>query len=344
MKKLLASSIAFVIMPALAQVAEIKEAPSTTHAQYVEPSVSTAISPGLKIGHLFERNLKQPYILQRLTDRAYYFQRTFYSTTFYVGEKGVLLFDALEGRGEQLLAAIREVTSLPVTTIVYSHFHVDHIGDGRFWVDQARKAGVDLRIVATRATADKMDFMASHLPEATVVLPNLKDSFKFENLTVESHRFEHPAHTDDHSAWLLKEERILHSPDLLNPDQLPVMGFAVSDTVVYHESNLKEASALDWRHFVGGHGNIGSRADFEFQLAFLDDLRQATFKARTEEPFAKHMIPSANNHAAFAREQREAIIKRVTEALRPKYGKMYGFEASMPMNVELAIRLVGSYY
>lgn len=344
MKKLLASSIAFVIMPALAQVAEIKEALSTTHAQYVEPSVSTAISPGLKIGHLFERNLKQPYILQRLTDRAYYFQRTFYSTTFYVGEEGVLLFDALEGRGEQLLAAIREVTSLPVTTIVYSHFHVDHIGDGRFWVDQARKAGVDLRIVATRATADKMDFMASHLPEATVVLPNLKNSFKFENLTVESHRFEHPAHTDDHSAWLLKEERILHSPDLLNPDQLPVMGFAVSDTVVYHESNLKEASALDWRHFVGGHGNIGSREDFEFQLAFLDDLRQATLKARTEEPFAKHMIPSANNHAAFAREQREAIIKRVTEALRPKYGKMYGFEASMPMNVELAIRLVGSYY
>ena len=105
MKKLLASSIAFVIMPAVAQVAEIKEAPSTTHAQYVEPSVSTAIIPGLKIGHLFERNLKQPYILQRLTDRAYYFQRTFYSTTFYVGEKGVLLFDALEGRGEQLHAA-----------------------------------------------------------------------------------------------------------------------------------------------------------------------------------------------------------------------------------------------
>jgi hypothetical protein len=35
MKKLLANSIAFVLMPALAQVAEIKESPSTTHAQYV---------------------------------------------------------------------------------------------------------------------------------------------------------------------------------------------------------------------------------------------------------------------------------------------------------------------
>lgn len=60
-------------MPALAQLTDIKEASSITEARYVEPSTSTVISPGLKIGHLFERNLKQPYILQRLTDRAYYF-------------------------------------------------------------------------------------------------------------------------------------------------------------------------------------------------------------------------------------------------------------------------------
>jgi hypothetical protein len=80
---------------------------STTNANYVDPSARMTIKPGMKIDHLFIRNLKQPYILQHLTDRGYY-----------VGETGVLLFDALEGRGEQLLAAIREVTPLPVTTIV----------------------------------------------------------------------------------------------------------------------------------------------------------------------------------------------------------------------------------
>ena len=31
-----------------------------------------------------------------------------------------------------------------------------------------------------------------------------------------------------------------------------------------------------------------------------------------------------------SRSQREAIIRRVTEALRPKYGNMYGYDASMP--------------
>lgn len=86
------------------------------------------------------------------------------------------------------------------------------------------------------------------------------------------------------------------------------------------------------------------RPDFEFQIGSLGDLRAATLAARTAEAFASHMKPTENNHAAFARSQRDAIIKRVTEQLRPKYGQMYGYDASMPANVELAIRLVGSYY
>jgi glyoxylase-like metal-dependent hydrolase (beta-lactamase superfamily II) len=331
-----------VVAPVFAQSPQ--EASSTVGARYVEPSAKTPLKAGEKIESLFTRNMKQPYVLQRLTDRSYFFQRFFYSTAFYVGDSGVLLFDALEGRGAQLLQAIREVTQLPVTTIVYSHFHVDHVGDGKFWVDEAKKAGKELRIVASKATVDKMAFMNSRLPIATLVLADLKDSFKFENLTVELHRFAKPAHTDDHSAWLIKEEGIAHSPDLLNPDQLPMLGFAVSDTVVYHESNLREVAALDWKHFVGGHGNVGSKADFEFQLDFLGDLRAATLEARNAEAFASHMKPTENNHAAFARSQREAIVKRVTEQLRPKYGRMYGYDASMPANVELAIRLVGSYY
>lgn len=133
-------------------------------------------------------------------------------------------------------------------------------------------------------------------------------------------------------------------PGLLNPDQLPMMGFAVSDTLVYHDSNLRQVEMLDWKYFIGGHGNIGSHDDFKFQRQFLNDLRDTTIKVRKEESFGKFMNKTANNHADFARAQREAIIKKVTEVLRPKYGHMYGYDASMPANIEMAIRLVGSYY
>ncbi|WP_113369296.1 MBL fold metallo-hydrolase [Escherichia coli] len=317
---------------------------STVNASYVEPSAEKIISPSDKLNNLFERNMFQPYILQKIGERTYYVQRYFYSTTFYVGDKGVLLFDAPEGRGKYLLQAIRDVTPLPVTALVYSHYHVDHIGDSPFWNDEAKKEGVNLRIIASKATAEKMQFMNSRLPVATQVLSKKDDQFKFEKQTIELHRFVKAGHTDDHSVWLLKQEKVAHSPDLLNPDQLPMMGFAVSDTLVYHDSNLRQVEMLDWKYFIGGHGNIGSHDDFKFQRQFLNDLRDTTIKVRKEESFGKFMNKTANNHADFARAQREAIIKKVTEVLRPKYGHMYGYDASMPANIEMAIRLVGSYY
>ncbi|HAI5816831.1 TPA: MBL fold metallo-hydrolase [Escherichia coli] len=317
---------------------------STVNASYVEPSAEKIISPSDKLNNLFERNMSQPYILQKIGERIYYVQRYFYSTTFYVGDKGVLLFDAPEGRGKYLLQAIRDVTPLPVTALVYSHYHVDHIGDSSFWNDEAKKEGVNLRIIASKATAEKMQFMNSRLPVATQVLSKKDDQFKFEKQTIELHRFVKAGHTDDHSVWLLKQEKVAHSPDLLNPDQLPMMGFAVSDTLVYHDSNLRQVEMLDWKYFIGGHGNIGSHDDFKFQRQFLNDLRDTTIKVRKEESFGKFMNKTANNHADFARAQREAIIKKVTEVLRPKYGHMYGYDASMPANIEMAIRLVGSYY
>ncbi|HCN1410079.1 TPA: MBL fold metallo-hydrolase [Escherichia coli] len=317
---------------------------STVNASYVEPSAEKIISPSDKLNNLFERNMSQPYILQKIGERTYYVQRYFYSTTFYVGDKGVLLFDAPEGRGKYLLQAIRDVTPLPVTALVYSHYHVDHIGDSPFWNDEAKKEGVNLRIIASKATAEKMQFMNSRLPVATQVLSKKDDQFKFEKQTIELHRFVKAGHTDDHSVWLLKQEKVAHSPDLLNPDQLPMMGFAVSDTLVYHDSNLRQVEMLDWKYFIGGHGNIGSHDDFKFQRQFLNDLRDTTIKVRKEESFGKFMNKTANNHADFARAQREAIIKKVTEVLRPIYGHMYGYDASMPANIEMAIRLVGSYY
>lgn len=317
---------------------------STVNASYVEPSAEKIISPSDKLNNLFERNMSQPYILQKIGERTYYVQRYFYSTTFYIGDKGVLLFDAPEGRGKYLLQAIRDVTPLPVTALVYSHYHVDHIGDSPFWNDEAKKEGVNLRIIASKATAEKMQFMNSRLPVATQVLSKKDDQFKFEKQTIELHRFVKAGHTDDHSVWLLKQEKVAHSPDLLNPDQLPMMGFAVSDTLVYHDSNLRQVEMLDWKYFIGGHGNIGSHDDFKFQRQFLNDLRDTKIKVRKEESFGKFMNKTANNHADFARAQREAIIKKVTEVLRPKYGHMYGYDASMPANIEMAIRLVGSYY
>ncbi len=49
--------------------------------------------------------------------------------------------------------------------------------------------------------------MNSRLPVATQVLSKKDDQFKFEKQTIELHRFVKAGHTDDHSVWLLKQEK-----------------------------------------------------------------------------------------------------------------------------------------
>ncbi|GCU68522.1 lactamase [Escherichia coli] len=47
------------------------------------------------------------------------------------------------------------------------------------------------------------------------------------------------------------------------------------------------------------------------------------------------MKKKANNHADFARCQREAIIKKVTGVLLPKLGHMCGYEPYNPYKLEI---------
>lgn len=97
-----------------------------------------------------------------------------------------------------------------VTALVYSHDHVDHIGDAPVFVEAARKAGVKLRIIGSRATAQKMSFLNSSLPRITEAVAWPKGSFRFEGLKVSLQGFERAAHTDDHGIWLLEGEKVAH--------------------------------------------------------------------------------------------------------------------------------------
>jgi glyoxylase-like metal-dependent hydrolase (beta-lactamase superfamily II) len=329
---------------AVAQTISIQEPAPTTPARLVEPSASRPIQPGEKIDKLTTLNLTRPYVLQRLTERTYWFQRQFYGVTFYVGERGVLLFDAPPGRGEHIRQAIREVTPLPVTALAYSHLDATHIGDAKVFVDAAAQAGVPIRIVASQAVADKMAFMKSQLPAATDVIGWPGGSFMFEGLKVEWHGFPRAAQTDDHGVWLLAGERVLHATDLINPDQLPFLGFAGNENFHYHEPNLRQALALDWVFMNGAHGNVGTKDDIQFQLQYVNDLRQAVQEAARVLPFASFLDPKyGNSHAAYTQVWREAIAKQATDALRAKYNQYYGFEQSTPINAEMVRRDLGAF-
>lgn len=340
-------SVAFTLalLVATPAYAQVVEAPSTVDAVYRSASATERLNPGEKVGNLFNLNMSTAYVLQRLTDRTYWYQSGFYGTTFYVGDEGVLLFDPLEMRTEPMLAAIRSVTPLPVTAIAYSHNHGDHIGGSQAMLDALAPLQTQTpRIIASRATAEKMERLHGTLPRPTEVVDWPRGSFRFEGLEVQLHGFAHAAHTDDHAAWLLTQERVLHAPDLLNPDQPPFWAFAGSERFMYLEDNLRAADALPWDYFNGGHGNIGSHEDFAFHLRFIADLRAAVGAAMAEVPFGYGVDMAAiNAHTVMLPTWYEEIARRATDQLRPTYGAYYGFEAATPENAAMVAEYLYNY-
>src|SRR6266567_2702917 len=97
-------------------------------------------------------------------------------------------------------------------------------------------------------------------------------SAEFEGAEVQLRGLPRPGHSPDHCVWLLPGQRVGHSADLINIDQLPFGGFAGQDPLVLFRPNLQFTRDLDFEWFSGGHGNIGEKSDFDFYLSYLDEV------------------------------------------------------------------------
>jgi ribonuclease BN (tRNA processing enzyme) len=130
-----------------------------------------------------------------------------YGTIFHVGDRGVLIFDTLEGVYDNVVQAVGSVTDKPITAAIYPHYHADHIGDiDKYVAAAAAKAGQSLRIIGSEKSRQAMELSSSAFPHITDVVDWPRGSFQFEDVTVELHGFEWAAHTEGHAAWLLPED------------------------------------------------------------------------------------------------------------------------------------------
>jgi glyoxylase-like metal-dependent hydrolase (beta-lactamase superfamily II) len=249
---------------------EWKEEPvSTTGATYVEPSATELIQPGQRVSHLFPRAVTEEFILQRVTERVWWVTRQFYGSLFYVGKRGVLLLDPFLGGADATLAAIASVTPLPVTAVVYSHFHADHVGGSRRLFELL--AAAPPRVIASEHTATWMSRFGSDLPRPADVLGWPSGAARFEDVTVRLAGFPFPSHAPDHAMFLIEEERVGHTADIVNVDQLPFGGFGGQEPLVLLPANLEFIRSLEFDWFCGGHGNIGEKSDVSFYLNYLND-------------------------------------------------------------------------
>ena len=294
-------------------------------AQEVEPSAINPLQPGQKIANYKLLRYEQPFIVQRLTERTYWLAVETNNLIFYVGDNGVLVFDPMSGgRASFALQAIATVTDLPVTALVYSHSHLDHVGEAPIFLSAAQERGVDLRIIATQATLDEIQRHGKPLPLPTDVISIPEGEFAFEDLLVKVYTGG-MRHSVDSSIYYLAKEKVVHAPDFFVPGSLPFENFDFSPDIKGYEDDLKRLIGLDWHFFNDGHGNIGSRADAGFILEYISDLREATLASLQEVSFTDFIEPAKHRYI-YSLEWVAKLAEVAKQKMDPKYTELEEFD------------------
>ncbi len=248
-------------------------------------------------------------VAQQVSPSAWYVQgdaalgspanRNFISNAgFVVTPTGVVVIDALGSPqlARELMAEIQRVAGKPVTHVILTHYHADHI----YGLQEFKRAGA--RIIAHRRGLDYLnsDTAQSRLAASRVELAPWIDADTRlvpadewiagpRELVVGGVRLllqpVGPAHTPEDLVVFLPQEKTLFAGDIVFRGRLPFVGQADSRHWIDALGTLLSFGATA---VVPGHGpmSTSAREDMELTRDYLSFLRQAMGRAaRNLEPF-----------------------------------------------------------
>lgn len=191
-----------------------------------------------------------------------------YQALFFVSDTSVVVVDAPPTIGTLLLQAIETVTTLPLSHLIYSHAHADHIG-GAYLVTEAG----NVTVIAHELTAGELAKIGGDskrpVPDVT-----FRESFHLQvsNQSLEL-AYRGPNHEPGNTFIYAPKQKILMLVDIVFPGWVPFdrLGEAedVPDFIKAHAQILEYD--FDW--YIGGHlDRPGNRNDVLIQQEYVNDL------------------------------------------------------------------------
>ncbi|MDS0277905.1 MBL fold metallo-hydrolase [Halomicroarcula sp. S1AR25-4] len=228
------------------------------------------------------------YLVAALGDGIYWITEGVYQMLFLTTGEGVVVVDAPPTIGQNILAAIDEVTDEPITHVVYSHYHADHIGAATLYPDDAEyiahvgtarfldRVGDDNRpspttVFGPRTNATPSTAGQQERPDRRHVDGN---SYTLE---VGDQRLELEHRGPNHAAGNVfihaPTHRVLMFVDVVFPGWIPFQNLAESSDIPGYIRAHDQILEYDFDTLVAGHlTRLGTPADVRTQREFVTDL------------------------------------------------------------------------
>lgn len=220
------------------------------------------------------------YGLAELADGVYMASDGNFSMGVVVTDEGVVLIDAPTSMGAVIEPMVASITELPITHVIYSHGHADHIGgaaeiDGNFRTLASAGAAEELarfnRAVRTYPFGSFVGGTGAvpspdTLVDGTFTLRTGGRTLQLDTLQT--------GHSDADLVAYLPEAKTLVAVDVTWPASVPWVRLGDADNVPGYIEQNRTLLEYDFEHLIAGHfAIVGNRQDVERTIEYLEDLR-----------------------------------------------------------------------
>ena len=253
------------------------------------------------------------YRTQKLGEGLYMITDGAYQSMFMTYEDGVVVVDAPPSYAAHIRTAIGELSDKPITHLIYSHAHSDHIGGAKSLGGQP--------IIVAHAETNRL-LRRDNDPNRPLATVTFDDRYRLSVGTqVLELSYHGNAHLPGNIFVYAPKQRTLMVIDVIFPGWMPWRRFAVAQDVPGYFEQVKTINGWDFDTLVGGHvARTGTRADVVTQLAFIEDLRSAAGTAlkRTMPGEGLEAADRSNPWAVFDHFIDRVVIDCVNQ-LTPKW-------------------------
>jgi glyoxylase-like metal-dependent hydrolase (beta-lactamase superfamily II) len=258
-------------------------APCTVMAQTTIPYDSmpeiatngTRISPYLSVPDSAKGPTIDPakgYRIETLGHNLFMVTDNAYQSMFLVYEDGVVVIDAPPSYAAHIPAAIAEVTDKPITHLVYSHSHTDHIGGAGALIGTLAQAPI---IIAQDET--KRLLIWDNDPNRPIPTQTFASDFTLdvgsEELQLSYNGY---GHEPGNIYIYAPGQKTLMVVDVIYPGWMMWRRLALAQDIPGLFRQVEEIKTFDFDKLVAGHvARVGTMADVELQSDFMNDLKAA---------------------------------------------------------------------
>lgn len=279
------------------------------------------------------------YLVEEIRGGLYWVTDGSYNSMFMVTDEGVVAIDAPPSIGDNYLKAIAEVTDKPISYVIYSHSHLDHIGAAASIFPE------NATFIAHEKVAEELQRAHEELQALTEVgnnnsqfppmqLPPIPTETFAQNYTLQAgnQTLELNYHGNNHEEGNIfiyaPAQKTLMLVDIIYPGWVPFgfLGFA-EDVFGYIQAHNITLNNYDFDTFVGGHvTRLGTREDVQIQREFITDLINASSRANQNVTFGEiiERVGPTNNVWALLNTYLNTIVEQCTDEMLPKWQDRLG--------------------